>query len=158
MPLRKGAVAIGQKLSSSKPHAFQFVLLDRILPRQEQARRPSRPEKWALDPKSNTELKAKGRGLTQRQTSKKPDKAIFSKPQKTINSRQHSQFSQDVCCSHHRRSCASSELSKLTSPMARSRVSAKIKIVKKVVQWTSFVILLIVTASLCPDLLPGDKG
>ena len=83
---------------------------------------------------------------------KKPYKAIFSKPQKTINSRQHSQFSQDVCCSHHRRSCAFNELFKLTSPLARSRVSANIKIVKKVVQWTSLVILLIVTASFCPVL------
>ena len=68
MTLRKGTVAIGQELNSSKPHAFPFAPLDHICPRQEQARRPSKPENCALNPKSNTDLKAIGRGLIHKDT------------------------------------------------------------------------------------------
>ena len=95
------------------------------------------------------------RSFSQRYT-RKWDKVILCKPQKTINSRQHSQVSQDVCRSHHLRSCAFSELFKLISLIARTRVSAKIKTVKNVVQWTSLRILLILTASFLPGLLPVD--
>ena len=118
---------------------------------------PIKTRKVSVKPEIKYRPKSKRERPNSKRDIRKFDKAIFSKPQNTINSRQHSQFSQDVCCLHHRRSCAFSELFKLTSPKARSRVSANIKIVKKVVQWTSFVILLIVTASFCLGLMPSDK-